>query len=55
MSRSYVPRATTIGLLSLLIALSPVLAVCSLQKKRTIVSGSMIRNGTLEYLETLAP
>jgi branched-chain amino acid transport system substrate-binding protein len=36
MSRCYVPRAATIGLLGLLIALLPVLAGCSLQNRRTI-------------------
>lgn len=36
MSRRYVPRAATIGLLGLLIALLPVPAGCSLQNRRTI-------------------
>ena len=36
MSRCYVPRAATIGLLGLLIVLLPVLAGCSLQNRRTI-------------------
>jgi len=36
MSRNYVPRVATMGLLSLMIALLPVLAGCSLQNKHTI-------------------